>query len=109
MGPATLPIIPVVRFCDGKARVDDCDDCLLVAYALHKCHAPFSANFMRALLPHRLRPRRGASLVAVSHTEKIIAFCRVLMAGTTVAIAIVDPQQPSFEPELGYFVLAAYL
>jgi signal transduction histidine kinase len=45
----------------------------------------------------------------VSHTEKIIAFCRVLMAATTVVIAVVDPQQPSFEPELGYFVLGAYL
>src|ERR1700675_529891 len=64
---------------------------------------------MRPLLPPRLRPRRGASLMAVSHTEKIIAFCRVLMAATTVAIAIVDPQQPSYQPELGYFVLAAYL
>lgn len=47
--------------------------------------------------------------MAVSHTEKIIAFCRVLMAATTVAIAVVDPQQPSYEPELGYIVLAAYL
>ncbi len=64
---------------------------------------------MRSILPPRLRARRGASLVAVSHTEKIIAFCRVLMAATTVVIAIVDPQQPSYQPELGYFVLAAYL
>ncbi len=64
---------------------------------------------MRPLLPARLRPRRGASLMAVSHTEKIIAFCRVLMAATTVAIALVDPQQPSYEPEVGYVVLAAYL
>lgn len=47
--------------------------------------------------------------MAVSHTEKIIAFCRVLMAATTVAIAIVDPQQPSYEPELGYFVLGSYV
>ena len=47
--------------------------------------------------------------MAVSHTEKIIAFCRVLMAATTVAIAVVDPQQPSYEPEIGYVVLAAYL
>ncbi|HEY2386647.1 MAG TPA: histidine kinase [Candidatus Binatia bacterium] len=46
--------------------------------------------------------------MAVSHTEKIIAFCRVLMAATTVAIAVVDPQQPSYEPEIGYCVLAAY-
>src|SRR5437763_1858083 len=37
------------------------------------------------------------------------ALCRVLMAATTVVIAIVDPQQPSYEPEVGYFVLAAYL
>src|SRR5438552_7116511 len=64
---------------------------------------------MRPLLNPRLRPRRGASLMAVSHTEKIIAFCRVLMAATTVAIAVVDPQQPSYEPEIGYVVLAAYL
>lgn len=63
---------------------------------------------MRPLLPPRLRPRRGASLMAVSHTEKIIAFCRLLMAATTVAIAVVDPQQPSYEPEIGYCVLAAY-
>jgi hypothetical protein len=40
--------------------------------------------------------------MAVSHTEKIIAFCRLLMAATTVAIAVVDPQQPSYEPEIGY-------
>jgi signal transduction histidine kinase len=46
--------------------------------------------------------------MAVSHTEKIIAFCRVLMAATTVAIAVVDPQQPSYEPEIGYCVLAGY-
>jgi signal transduction histidine kinase len=47
--------------------------------------------------------------MALSHTEKIIAFCRVLMAATTVAIAIVDPQQPSYQPDLGYVVLASYL
>ena len=47
--------------------------------------------------------------MAVSHNEKIIAFCRVLMAATTVAIAIVNPQQPSYAPELGYVVLASYL
>ena len=64
---------------------------------------------MRPFHPPRFRPRRGASLMAVSHTEKIIAFCRVLMALTTAAIAIVDPLQPSYQPELGYFVLASYV
>src|SRR6185369_15858843 len=108
MGRWTVPILPVVRFCDGNHLIEDCDDCSPVAYALHKCHAPLPAEFMRPFLTHRLRPRRGASLMAVSHTEKIIAFCRVLMAGTTVAIALVDPQQPSYEPEIGYCVLAAY-
>jgi len=63
---------------------------------------------MRSLLPPKLRARR-ASLMAVSHNEKIIAFCRVLMAATTVAIAVVDPQLPSYSPAAGYFVLGSYL
>src|SRR5512132_3230670 len=57
--------------------------------------------------PHA--PSKGASLEAFSLTEKIIAFCRVLLALATVAIVIVDPKQPSFAPDVGVIVLWAYL
>ena len=52
---------------------------------------------------------KGSSLEAFSLTEKIIAFCRVLLALATVAIVIVDPKQPSFAPDVGVGVLWAYL
>src|SRR5262245_34664138 len=58
------------------------------------------------------RPRsahKGAPLAALSRTEKIIAFCRVLLALATVAIVIADPNQPSFAPDVGVMVLWAYL
>jgi signal transduction histidine kinase len=45
----------------------------------------------------------------VSRTEKIIAFCRVLLALATLVIVIVDPKQPSYAPDIGLIVLAAYL
>ena len=53
--------------------------------------------------------RKGASLEAFSRTEKIIAFCRVLLALATVAIVTVDPKQPSFAPDLGTVVIWSYL
>ena len=52
---------------------------------------------------------RGGSLEAFSRTEKIIAFCRVLLALATVAIVIIDPKQPSFAPDVALVVLWAYL
>jgi len=52
---------------------------------------------------------KGASLEAFSRTEKIIAFCRVLLALVTVAIVIVDPKQPSFAPDVAIVVLWSYL
>ena len=58
------------------------------------------------------RPRsvaKGAPLEAFSRTEKIIAFCRVLLALATVAIVIIDPKQPSFAPDIALVVLWAYL
>jgi signal transduction histidine kinase len=58
------------------------------------------------------RPRsapKTAPLEAFSRTEKIIAFCRVLLALSTVAIVIVDPKQPSFAPDVGLPVLWAYV
>jgi signal transduction histidine kinase len=54
-------------------------------------------------------PHRGGSLEAFSRTEKIIAFCRVLLALATAAIVIVDPKQPSFAPDVGLAVLGAYV
>ena len=52
--------------------------------------------------------RRGARLDALSRTEKIIAFCRVLLVVGTVAVVFVDPSQPSYRPEFGYTVLGSY-
>ncbi len=58
------------------------------------------------------RPRgahKGAPLEALSMTEKIIAFCRVLLALATFVIVWIDPKQPSFAPNVGSIVLGAYL
>src|SRR5712691_11613344 len=53
--------------------------------------------------------RRVAPLEAFSRTEKIIAFCRVLLALVTLAVVFVDPRQPSFRPEIAYPLLTAYV
>src|SRR5262245_35690735 len=53
--------------------------------------------------------RRVAPLEAFSRTEKIIAFCRVLLAVVTLLVVIVDPRQPSFRPEIGYPLIVAYV
>jgi signal transduction histidine kinase len=53
--------------------------------------------------------RRGAPLEALSRTEKIIAFCRVLLATGTLTVVVVDPSQPSYRPELGHLVLGSYV
>jgi signal transduction histidine kinase len=64
---------------------------------------------MQSLLPPRLRvTRRAAPLEAFSRTEKVIAFCRVLLATGTFALVIADPLQPSFRPNLAYLVLGSY-
>jgi signal transduction histidine kinase len=47
-------------------------------------------------------------LEAFSRTEKIIAFCRVLLATATLAIVAADPKQPSLAPGAGYLVLTLY-
>jgi len=69
-------------------------------------------------LPSLMRPasyyrpralRRGAPLEAFAQTENVIAFCRVLVAATTLAVFVVDPRQPAFRPDLGWIVLAAYV
>jgi signal transduction histidine kinase len=67
---------------------------------------------MHPLQTLSLRPpvaRRTAPLEAFSRTEKIIAFCRLLLAVGTLAVVVVDPKQPSFYPEAGYVVLGSYL
>ena len=60
-------------------------------------------------LPHASSERRAAPLEAFSRTEKIIAFCRVLLAIGTLAVVVVDPKQPSFLPTGGLVVLGSYL
>jgi signal transduction histidine kinase len=55
------------------------------------------------------RVRRVAPLEAFSRTEKIIAFCRVLLATATQAIVAIDPKSPSLVPEVAYLVLTAYV
>jgi len=55
------------------------------------------------------RGPQPAPLEAFSRTEKIIAFCRVLLATATLAVVIVDPKQPSFRADLAYVVLNGYV
>jgi signal transduction histidine kinase len=58
--------------------------------------------------PH-LRAHRLAPLESFSRTERIIAFCRVLLATATLAVIIADPRQPSFKAPLAYLLLNAYI
>jgi len=53
--------------------------------------------------------RRVAPLEAFSRTEKIIAFCRVLLAIATLTVVVVDPKRPSLGQDLAYVVLSAYV
>jgi signal transduction histidine kinase len=63
----------------------------------------------RSLFPtHRGAPRT-APLEPFSRTEKIIAFCRVLLAIATLIVVIVDPKQPSFRADLAFVVLYGYV
>jgi signal transduction histidine kinase len=64
---------------------------------------------MRSVTRSRSLVPRGAPLEAFSRTEKIIAFCRVLLALTTVAVCVIDPRQPSFRADIAYVVLSGYL
>jgi signal transduction histidine kinase len=58
--------------------------------------------------PH-LGAHRLAPLESLSRTERIIAFCRVLLATATLAVIIADPRQPSFRADLAYLLLNAYI
>ena len=55
------------------------------------------------------RGPRAAPLDTFSRTEKIIAFCRMLLATATLVVVIVDPKQPSFRADLAYVVLNGYV
>lgn len=48
-------------------------------------------------------------LEAFSQTEKILAFCRVLLAVGTLALVTLDPKQPSFLPHTGVIVLGSFV
>src|SRR5579885_3382353 len=81
-------------------------------------HTGCSVQATSVKLPSLMRPasyyrpralRRGAPLEAFAQTENVIAFCRVLVAATTLAVFVVDPRQPAFRPDLGWIVLAAYV
>src|SRR5262245_15774195 len=61
-----------------------------------------------AARPH-LGAHRLVPLESLSRTERIIAFCRVLLATATLAVIIADPRQPSFRADLAYLLLGAYI
>ena len=66
-----------------------------------------SRSLAFSFVPRGERPT--APLEAFSRTEKIIAFCRVLLAVATLAVVIVDPKQPSFGDDLAFVVLYGYV
>ena len=53
--------------------------------------------------------RRTPPLEAFSRTEKIIAFCRVLLAIAMLLAVIFDVRQPSFGRDLAYLLLDGYV
>jgi signal transduction histidine kinase len=53
--------------------------------------------------------RRTPALEAFSRTEKIIAFCRVLLGVATLVVVVVDPKQPSYRSDLAYMILTGYV
>src|SRR5262245_46862331 len=110
-GRGSLPILRFVRNCDGIRGMAAFNTRKFVAQPLLPRHAgPRGPLGMRPLAINRVRGgRRGAPLEAFSHTEKVIAFCRVLLAAAILAVAVVDPRQPSFSPDIGYVVLSLYL
>lgn len=64
---------------------------------------------MRPALRHRFRDTDATlTLGGISPTEKVIAFCRVLLSTTTLAITVVDPKDPLW-PVVAYTLLAGYV
>jgi signal transduction histidine kinase len=63
----------------------------------------------RAFFPGLRAPRRMAVLDAISRTEKILAFCRLLLAAACFTVVVADPKEPSLGPDLANAVLGAYV
>jgi signal transduction histidine kinase len=64
---------------------------------------------MRSAFPHRLLDTDATlTLGGISPTEKVIAFCRVLLATATLAIMVVDPKTPLW-PTLAYPLVGVYV
>ena len=64
---------------------------------------------MRPVLRHRFRHTDATlTLGGISPTEKVIAFCRVLLATATLAITIVDPKAPLW-PVVAFPLLGTYV
>ena len=64
---------------------------------------------MRPALPHRfLHSDATLTLGGISPTEKVIAFCRVLLAIATFAIMVVDPKAPLW-PVVAYPIVGTYV
>ena len=64
---------------------------------------------MRSAFTHRFRDTDATlTLGGISPTEKVIAFCRVLLAATTFAIMVVDPKAPLW-PDIAYPLMSAYV
>jgi signal transduction histidine kinase len=64
---------------------------------------------MQALATTRPPLEQRAALEAFSRTEKIVAFCRTLLAVGTLALVTLDPKQPSFLPFAGVVVLGGFV
>lgn len=64
---------------------------------------------MRSALRHRLLDTDATlTLGGISPTEKVIAFCRVLLATATFAIMLVDPKTPLW-PVVAYPLVGVYV
>jgi len=64
---------------------------------------------MRSALRHRLLDTDATlTLGGISPTEKVISFCRVLLATATFAITVVDPKAPLW-PSFAYLSIGAYV
>ncbi len=64
---------------------------------------------MRPPFPHRLLDTDATlTLGGISPTEKVIAFCRVLLATATFAIMLVDPKAPLW-PVVAYPLVGVYV
>lgn len=77
-----------------------------MAYALLCPERPLPATFrMRSLRPIS----SATALQPFARTEHVIAFCRVLLALSTLALVVVDPTLPSYRRDIAYPVLLFYL